>query len=144
MELEKKKDVDFMLKDQDEMFNDIEDGLKRIRGIIMGLRAFSRQGRDNEFEEYDLNKGIQNSLLIARNDIKYHADVKADLGEIPLIQALSSKIDQVLLNIILNASCAIRDKNGRIRIDHHIDGCKAWFCAVPDRGQWRWHRKRKI
>jgi len=137
MELEKKKDVDFMLKDQDEMFNDIEDGLKRISGIIMGLRAFSRQGRDNEFEEYDLNKGIQNSLLIARNDIKYHADVKADLGEIPLIQALSSKIDQVLLNIILNASCAIRDKKmeglGLITISTDV---KHGFvrCRIEDNG----------
>jgi len=108
--LESEKDLDFMLKDQGDMFDDIEDGLERISEIVTGLRAFARQGLENVFEEYDLNKGMHNALLLARNDIKYHADVKLDLGEIPLIQAISSRIDQVLLNIILNASSAIKEK----------------------------------
>lgn len=135
--LESKKDLDFMLQDQQDMFNDIDDGLKRIGEIITGLRAFSRQGRENEFDEYDLNKGIQNSLLIARNDIKYHAEVSLDLGKIPVIHAMSSKVDQVLLNIILNASCAIRDKKtgepGLIRIKTDIEGSFV-RCRIEDNG----------
>ena len=67
--LENDKNLDYMLKDQDDMFNDIDDGLKRISEIVTGLRAFARQGRENAFEEYDLNKGIHNALLLARNNI---------------------------------------------------------------------------
>lgn len=100
-------------------------------------KPFSRQGRENEFDEYDLNKGIQNSLLIARNDIKYHAEVSLDLGKIPVIHAMSSKVDQVLLNIILNASCAIRDKKtgepGLIRIKTDIEGSFV-RCRIEDNG----------
>ena len=136
-ELESKIDIDFLVKDQDEMFSDIEDGLKRISEIIMGLRAFSRQGQGNEFEDYDLNKGIQNSLIIAKNDIKYHAGVRTNLGDIPLIQAMSSRIDQVLLNIILNASCAIKDKKtGELGLITITTDVKDGFvrCRIEDNG----------
>jgi len=83
MEKEKEKDLDFILTDQEEMFRDVEDGLNRISGIVTGLRAFARQGYDNEFEEYDLNRGIHNSLMLVKSDIKYHAGVKLNLGESP-------------------------------------------------------------
>ena len=135
--LENDKNLDYMLKDQDDMFNDIDDGLKRISEIVTGLRAFARQGRENAFEEYDLNKGIHNALLLARNNIKYHAGVKLELGEIPMIKAISSRIDQVLLNIILNASYAIKDKKmegpGLITITTDTDGGFV-RCRIEDNG----------
>ncbi len=49
--------------------------------------------------------------MITKNDIKYHAKLVESLGDIPKIQAIGSKIEQVLLNIILNASDAIKERN---------------------------------
>lgn len=135
--LESEKNLDYMLKDQDDMFDDIDDGLKRISEIVTGLRAFARRSRENAFEEYDLNKSIHNALLLARNDIKYHADVKLNLGVIPMIKAISSRIDQVLLNIILNASYAIKEKKmegpGLITITTDAEGGFV-RCRIEDNG----------
>ena len=135
--MEKEKDLDFILTDQEEMFRDVEDGLNRISGIVTGLRAFARQGYDNEFEEYDLNRGIHNPLMLVKSDIKYHAGVKLNLGEIPRIRAISSRIDQVLINILLNASYAIREKKmegqGLITITTDVkDGFVR--CRIEDNG----------
>ncbi len=111
--LEKMKNIDFISKDLDVMFNDIENGLERISEIVSSLKAFSRNDDNDDFEEYNLNESIKNTLLIAKNDIKYNARVEENLGQIPNIQASGNKIDQVLLNIILNASSAIKERQGR-------------------------------
>ncbi len=108
--LECKKDIPFIADDFEKLSNDIEDGLKRITEIIATLKGFSRLDQNSEFEEYDLNRSIQSVLLITKNDIKYHANVKECLGNIPRIQAMGNKIDQVLLNIIINSSQAIKEK----------------------------------
>ena len=92
------------------MFDDIEDGLERITEIVSSLRAFSRQDINNEFTDYNLNKGIKNALVITRNDIKYSAVVGENLNDIPIIKANGNKIDQAILNIILNASASIKEK----------------------------------
>jgi len=112
-DLEKKNDIAFILNDHEELYDDIEDGLKRINEIVLGVKAFSRQEQNEIFEEYDLNKSIRNLLLITKNNIKYHARLMETLGDIPKIQAIGSKIEQVLLNIILNASDAIKEKNSK-------------------------------
>ncbi|MFZ5944958.1 MAG: sensor histidine kinase [Bacillota bacterium] len=103
--------LDFISSDLEDLFNDIEDGLKRISEIVMGLKTFSRVEQNDQFEDYDLNSGIRNTLLIARNEIKHHARVVEILGDIPMIQAKGSQINQVLLNIILNAAYAVKDKS---------------------------------
>lgn len=107
--VERRKNIEFISNDLEDMFDDIEDGLERITNIVSSLKAFSRQGT-NEFTEYNLNQSINNTLIITDNDIKYVASVKKNLNEIPNIQADGNKIDQALLNIILNASFSIKEK----------------------------------
>lgn len=108
--LEKKKDINFISEDLELMFDDIEEGLGRITEIVSSLKAFTRNDSNNGFEEFDLNKSIKNALLITMNDIKYTAKVIESLNEIPSIQANGNRINQVLLNIILNASAAIKER----------------------------------
>lgn len=110
--LEMTKNIRFISEDLDAIFDDIENGLLRISEIVSSLKAFSRSDDNEEYEDYDLNESIKNTLLIAKNDIKYNARVKQSLGQIPKIQAKGNKVDQVLLNIILNASSAIKEKQG--------------------------------
>jgi two-component system NtrC family sensor kinase len=109
-EIEEKSDLSFISDDMEDLFNDIEDGLKRVNEIVMGLNTFSRVEQDDHFEEYDLNKGIKNTLLMARNEIKHYARVVEQLGNIPVVQVKGSQINQVLLNIIMNAIYAIKAK----------------------------------
>lgn len=58
--------------------------------------------------EYDINQGIESSLMVARNAIKYDANVEMDLGDVPVIQGNGGQINQVILNICVNAAQAIK------------------------------------
>lgn len=100
----------------DVIYDDIEDiigesiiGLRRIEKIVKSLLGFSKANNSSELEDYDLNKGIKDTLAIANNEIKYFATVIEDFGTIPYIKAVGSSINQVLLNVILNAVHAIKE-----------------------------------
>lgn len=140
-ETELSKNIDFMSSDLELMFDDIEDGLERITEIVSSLRTFSRQDSSDEFTEYNLNKSIKNALIITRNDVKYTASVEENLSDIPNIRANGNKIDQAILNIILNASASIKEKQslenpkeeGIIRITTEANN-EYVRCIIEDNG----------
>jgi signal transduction histidine kinase len=119
-QLEKQKKIDFLAADVESLFLESKDGLDRVARIVKGLRTFSRVDRLDVFAEYDLNEGVTSTLVVARNEVKYHADVETELGSVPMILASGGQINQVLLNIIVNASHAIKandeTRRGLIRI----------------------------
>ena len=104
----------------------------------MGLRLFSRVDQQNEFDECDLNEGINNTLTVAQNEIRYYAVVEKDLGDIPMIHANGGQINQVLLNLIVNAVHAIKSKDsgemGKIKISTGYDD-KFVYCCIEDNGE---------
>lgn len=108
--LEKENNIDFISQDLEDIFEDVEDGLSRISEIVLSLRTFSRLDQTMEMEEYDLIGGIENTLIIAKSEIKNHARVVREFEDIPIFHAFGNQIDQILLNIILNALYAIRAK----------------------------------
>lgn len=127
-----------VLNDLDDLFIDVNTGLDRVGKIVKSLRMFSRIDHEASFEEtYDLNKGIENSLLIAQNEVKYVATVEQNLGEIPLIEAAGSQINQVILNMIINATQAIKGKDpermGTIKISTSHDESSV-YCVIEDNG----------
>ena len=130
--------LDYILDDLKDLFLDMNNGLDRVGKIVKSLRMFSWTEKDAVFESsYDLNKGIENSLLIAQNEIKYTIDVEQYLGSLPLIETIGSEINQVLLNIIVNATQAIKMKDneerGRIKIETWNDNCFV-YCTIEDNG----------
>jgi signal transduction histidine kinase len=116
--------LDYIMKELNEIYEDIDDGLRRISKIVTGLKTFARVEQGEGIEEYDLNAGIQNTLLVAHNELKHHAEVTELLGDIPLLPARGGQINQVLLNLLLNSVHAIRSKGpaqtGRIRIRTYL------------------------
>lgn len=135
--LERKENIHFITEDLEDLLKDTNEGLERIGKIIMGLRLFSRVDQQNDIGEYDLNKGIQNTLIVAHNEIKYYAEVEEKLQDIPIIHANGGQINQVLLNIIVNAVQAIRskgtDETGLIKISTSCDD-KFIYCCIEDNG----------
>ena len=107
--------MDFILEDIRGLFDESREGLERVTSIVQNLRDFSRIDQPGSRDEYDLNKGIEATLVVARNEIKYDADVETELSEIPLIFCHSGQINQVLLNILVNAAQAIRSQGGEDR-----------------------------
>lgn len=100
--------IDFILEDIDALFEESREGLQRVTTIIQNLRDFSRIDQCTDMGEYDLNEGIKSTLVVARNDIKYDTEMTTDLKPIPRITCNAGQVNQVLLNILVNASQAIR------------------------------------
>lgn len=133
----KEKNIDFVLEDIVDIFKETMEGLGRMSIIIKSLREFSRIDYETLMNEYDLNKAVENTLIVARNEIKYVADIELGLGKIPFIYCNGDEINQVLLNIIVNAAHAISNKQdgkkGLIKIstfkkDSYVQ------CLIEDNG----------
>lgn len=133
---EKDKDLDYILNDFPELFKDTVGGLDRMNKIVKGMRRFSHINQQVA-EPYDLNEGLESTLLVAQNEIRYYASVEKRLGKLPVIEAVGSEINQVLLNLIVNAAQAIKDKHttglGAITVSTWHDEVFA-YCSVQDDG----------
>ncbi|MHC4073653.1 MAG: sensor histidine kinase, partial [Planctomycetota bacterium] len=131
------KKIDFILEDIQGLFDDSREGLERVTNIIQNLRDFSRIDQPGSRDEYNINKGIETTLIVVKNEIKYDTDVKINFSEVPLIFCHSGQINQVFLNILLNAAQAIktqeRDGNGTITIRTYTSEDKA-VCEIADDG----------
>ncbi len=88
------------------------DGVKRVTSIVRAMKDFSHPG-GSEKEPADINKIIQTTITIARNEWKYVADMKLELdSSLPPVPCLPDEMGQVFLNIIVNAAHAIGEKIG--------------------------------
>jgi len=121
-----RREVDPLIGELAEIFAESREGFKRIAGIVSSLKVFARADRGLEFDSYDVNEGIESALVIAWNEIKYVAEVKKELGNLPRIRARAGEINQVVLNILINAAQAIggqnRPEKGLIEISSRDDG----------------------
>lgn len=126
------------------IFNDIEDlvgesmeGIYRITGIVRNLRNFSRIDVDSEIEQYNINDALESTLIVARNEIKYVAEVQKEFSETPPVECIGGEINQVFLNIIVNAAQSIKAQNrpdkGTIKIRTFNDR-EYVYCEVNDDG----------
>lgn len=128
--------IDFILEDLPEMLKESEEGYKRITTIVENLRDFSRED-NKERSEYDLNHGIETTLIVSRNEYKYIADIDLNLRSIPPVFAVGGEINEVILNIIVNATQALRAMDGKEKTTIHIDTYEKdgyVCCDVRDEG----------
>jgi signal transduction histidine kinase len=135
MQFIKQNKIDLIYSDLDTIFEETSEGLRRIENIIRSLLGFCRKEDENEFVEYDINKGIKDTLIVAKNEIKYLAQVTEVLKPVPLIMGIHGEINQVLLNIIVNAAHAIREKEIMGTIEIHTYSEEDFVCCeISDNG----------
>ena len=125
------------LESLDGIFRDSREGFRRISEVIDNIRRFAYEGPPGSFELYDLNQGLDAALIMARNAFKRVARVDRLFQPLPQIEARGSEINQVLLNIVLNAAAAIAEKGGdepgAITISTWEDGSSV-HCDISDSG----------
>ncbi len=135
--MEQEMKIDFMIEDIDALFSESKEGLIRVTTIIQNLRDFSRVDQVESFDQFDLNHGIESTLAVARNTIKYQANVITEFADIPKVMCNGSQINQVLLNILVNAAHAIesqqRDEMGTVKIRTYVDEDYV-NCEIEDNG----------
>ncbi len=129
--------IDFILKDLPGLFNDSREGIDRVTSIVQNLRDFSRIDQPGSLDKYNINAGIKATLVVAQNEIKYDADVETELSDVPLIFCNAGQINQVLLNILMNAAQTIksqeRDNKGTITIKTYVTDDDV-VCEISDDG----------
>jgi signal transduction histidine kinase len=102
-------DPEFLYQEIETLIRGIEEGAGRTRQIVLGLRSFSRLDED-EFKEVDIHEGIESTLMLLRNKIKNRIEIKKNFGSVPPVECIPGKLNQVLMNILNNASDAIGEK----------------------------------
>ena len=114
-----------VFSDAEAIFAESRDGFERIVKIVSNLKNFSRVDRTGDFDDFDLNAGIESTLVVAWNEIKYVSEVRKNLGELPHIRANGSELNQVVLNIIVNAAQALgslkKSEKGLIEITTRLE-----------------------
>jgi signal transduction histidine kinase len=110
------------------------DGVGRVATIVAAMRDFGRPGKD-QLEPADLNAALESTLVVAQNEFKYVADLDVELGQLPPVVCSVSELNQVFLNLVVNAAHAIAesDKRGVIGIRSWFDG-DAVMIAIADTG----------
>ena len=108
-------DFDFIAKDLPTLLKESQEGITRVRKIIGDLREFSRAGHLEKWTMTDLHAGLDSTLNIVWNDLKYKVDLVKQYGELPQIECLPSQLNQVFMNILVNAGHAI-EEHGQITI----------------------------
>lgn len=100
---------DIIKTDIFDLMSESRDGLERVKHIVMALRDFSHSA-ENEWREYDLAAGLSSTLNIVHNEVKYKAEVVKEFGGIPKVECMPMQINQVFMNIIINAAQAITER----------------------------------
>ncbi len=114
------------------LMKESNDGLIRVRKIVQDLRDFSRVDTLQAWEWADIHQGIDSTLNIISNEIKYAADVTKEFGCLPKIQCLPSQLNQVFMNLLLNAAHATGEKKGQITIRTGAQGEQVWIDVGDD------------
>ena len=128
----KRLKIDYILEDSRQLIAESQDGTGRVRRIVQDLKSFSRVDQA-ESAFIDLNEALETTINIAWNEIKYVASLNRDFGEIPHIKCFPQQLNQVFLNLLVNAAHAMEGTQGSITIRTWSEN-KAVFVSVADTG----------
>jgi two-component system, NtrC family, sensor kinase len=105
-EARRKLKVDYILEDARSLLAESKDGAERVRTIVQNLKSFSRVDEAN-YSYADLNECLESTVTIAWNELKYNTTLNRDYGELPRVKCLPQQLNQVFLNMMVNAAHAI-------------------------------------
>ncbi len=114
--LSKKKTlkIDYLRVDSADLIEESLDGTERVRQIVAGLKSFSRVDQA-EYSLADLNECLDSTINIVWNELKYKVTLKKEYGEIPSTYCYPQQLNQVFMNLLVNAAHAI-DHQGEIQV----------------------------
>ena len=138
-ELEEESDVGYVLENLPLAVTRSIEGLDRVAVIVRAMKEFAYPER-KEMAHADINRAIQTTLMVSANEYKYVADVITDLGDLPTVMCHVGELNQVVLNIVVNAAHAIQDvcdktgARGKITIRTWMSGREV-FISIADSGK---------
>ncbi|UEP52420.1 histidine kinase [Burkholderia ambifaria] len=102
-------DLDYVRDEIATLIDESIDGALRVRRIVQDLRDFSRPG-SGEWCVADIHAGLESTLNVVHNELKYKADIVREYGDVPHVECLPSQLNQVFMNLLVNAAHAIPER----------------------------------
>jgi signal transduction histidine kinase len=131
--LKQQKELDYLRTDVRQLIDESRDGLSRVREIIQDLKSFSRRDDVADWQWADLHKGLESTLHIVWNELKYNCELHREYGELPQVYCMPSQLNQVFMNLLVNAAQAIED-HGDVTLRTGRQGETVWV-EVSDTGK---------
>lgn len=127
-------DLPYLEEDIPTLMRETREGIERVRKIVQDLKDFSHVDTRREWEWVDLHKGLDSTLNIVHNEIKYKAEVCKEYGQLPDVRCLPSQLNQVFMNLLVNAAHAIDKSRGSItlRTGHEPAEGRVWVEVQDD------------
>lgn len=134
--LRKTIDFEFLRTDLQSLVAESRDGLLRVKRIVQDLRDFSRGGVEEVWQKIDLHAALNTTLNMVRNELKYKATIVLNFGDLPEVECMPSRLNQVFLNLLVNAGHSI-DSDGVITVSTGTSESGVWItiadtgCGIP-------------
>ena len=142
-EIEAEADLDYLIEQIPLAVERALQGMERVSTIVKSMKEFAHPDHA-EAAPADINRAITSTLTVARNEYKYLADVETELGDVPMVSCHLGELNQVVLNLVINAAHAIEattrepDQRGKITIktftrdDHAVIEISDDGCGIPE------------
>ncbi len=118
--LKEEIDIEYLRDDCLELMDECDEGVNRVKKIVQDLKDFSRVD-SGDWEWADLHVGIDTTLNVVWNEIKYKAEVEKLYGDLPNLRCMPSQLNQVFMNLLVNAAQAMEER-GKITIQTRVEG----------------------
>jgi PAS domain S-box-containing protein len=129
------EELDYLLDDTSALLRESQEGVHRVREIVQNLKSFVRVD-EKVARDFDVNEGLASTLRMVWNEVKYRCEVVTDFGEVPPVHGFSGELNQVFMNLLVNAAQAIAER-GTITIatrregDHAVIRIADTGCGIP-------------
>jgi len=130
--LKQETDLGYLRDDISDLLSESLGGLQRVKRIVQDLKDFSHIS-DSEMLWANLEDGLESTLNVVWNELKYKAEVVKDYGKLPEVECIPSQLNQVFMNLLVNAAQAIqehgkitlrtRQEDDNVRIEIADTGC---------------------
>ncbi len=131
--LRQELDEEFIREDAANLVDECREGAERVKQIVLDLKTFARPDEE-AWVEADLHQNLASSLNMVRNELKYKVSLETDYADLPPIRCMPAKLNQVFVNLLLNAVQSIEDKgvirirtyrtkDGQVAVEIRDDGC---------------------
>ncbi|MFL6637732.1 MAG: ATP-binding protein [Paraburkholderia graminis] len=132
IELKREIDIDYLRSDIPTLLSESVEGLQRVKRIVQGLKDFSHVDKA-EKQWANLESNLDTTINIVWNELKYKAELKREFGAIPELECIPSQLNQVFMNLLMNAAQSI-EGHGHIVVRTGHDETSVWI-EVEDSGQ---------
>jgi two-component system NtrC family sensor kinase len=124
LEAETAADLDFLRPEVTSAIEQTLDGVQRVATIVQAMKSFAHPTSGERQGPADLNRALSDTITVARNELRYVAEVTTDFGELPPVSCFLGDLNQVFLNLLVNAADAIAEtgEQGRVSVRTRQEG----------------------